>query len=457
MKKMKLIGKTLMVALMVMSLAGMAWAGQPATPTDDGLMTAEIALSQEGNALIYPAFAAGIGLETKIKLINTSTQYCCRAKVVLRGQAYSQELLDFFVYLSPADEFTARIYTNNSGKVVIESTDGSVLNAANDFASNSDPMLVDIAVGNDCDVTEFGYITAFVDWYTKDSVISWLNNNTSFDTDLLQPPEVSKSDISDAIDLCSSPTAPSSLFGAEGFNDVTGNFEIGFPPPTGVGCMESAIAIENYDINTELTTARATALGTDSDTVLAEVEALLAKTDVALPYYNNTEGYSAHLFTFPTKLTSIDDSCDITGVTGPFFGQFADDYCVDVGLDYWDLEEEPNTGDPGSPYSGQEAPPATLEMCNELDIFLTAGGATTTTFGTFEPFQFDEGWANWDFMTTSTNLNACGPVASTKAPSTGQLCYTGAPVIPHVLHLGADGLRLMTGSYTDGVYEYDSN
>src|SRR6056297_65937 len=274
MKKMKLIGKTLMVALMVMSLAGMAWAGQPATPTDDGLMTAEIALSQEGNALIYPAFAAGIGLETKIKLINTSTEYCCRAKVVLRGQAYSQELLDFFVYLSPADEFTARIYTNNSGKVVIESTDGSVLNAANDFASNSDPMLVDIAVGNDCDVTEFGYITAFVDWYTSSSVMSHLSGK-GFDTSLLNPPQVAKSDIKDAVDLCDS-----GVFGAAGFNDVTGNFEIGFPPPTGVGCMESAIAIANYDINTELSVQDETKFGIYSNTTLAEVEALLAKTDV---------------------------------------------------------------------------------------------------------------------------------------------------------------------------------
>ncbi|MBS3759568.1 MAG: hypothetical protein KGY61_13010, partial [Desulfobacterales bacterium] len=89
---MKLIGKTLMVALMVMSLAGMAWAGQPASGS--AAINCQIAPSQQGNALLYPAYAAGIGLETKIKMINTSSQYCCRAKVVIRGQAYSQELLD---------------------------------------------------------------------------------------------------------------------------------------------------------------------------------------------------------------------------------------------------------------------------------------------------------------------------------------------------------------------------
>ena len=72
-----------------------------------------------------------------------------------------QELLDFFIYLSPDDMWTGTIY-NSNGQVRITSDDDSVLSALSVWG-NEVPM--DAAVIDwPCDNEEYGYVEIFDTW-----------------------------------------------------------------------------------------------------------------------------------------------------------------------------------------------------------------------------------------------------------------------------------------------------
>ncbi len=61
------------------------------------------------------------------------------AKVIIRSYKNSTELLDFLIYLSPADVWTAKLYWDGT-QTKIYSEDSSCLNAAGNFASPEAPL-----------------------------------------------------------------------------------------------------------------------------------------------------------------------------------------------------------------------------------------------------------------------------------------------------------------------------
>jgi len=125
----------MLMALMVMS--GSVWAWNYA----DHVTTAP---NNKGDVLIFPYFLAlDGGWETKLTVINTDEVNSVVAKVVIRSFKNSEELLDFFIYLTPADVWTGKMMVDATTKrVVVDSTDDSVL------GSTSGITLADIKWAN---------------------------------------------------------------------------------------------------------------------------------------------------------------------------------------------------------------------------------------------------------------------------------------------------------------------
>ncbi|SFP30306.1 hypothetical protein [Hydrogenimonas thermophila] len=105
----------------------------------------EYSKNLNGDALLFPAFYAGGGFTTEIKIINTSGQYSNVAKVIFFEKETSKEIMDFNVYLSAHDVWTAQV-VEKDGKYYIESTDNSSpLETINyEMASIEHPLSVEI-------------------------------------------------------------------------------------------------------------------------------------------------------------------------------------------------------------------------------------------------------------------------------------------------------------------------
>jgi hypothetical protein len=163
-----------------------------------------------------------------------------------------------------------------------------------------------------------------------------------------------------------------------------------------------------------------------------------------MPYYNDGFNLSAHLFTFPTKLILPNAQClaDNTNRAGQFWLDNKDtaimeDYEVIFGLKYFDLEENSPSGpDPiFSPIPEGEK----LKLPHEFNAL-----ASNYTFAE----GWDEGWAYYSFQDTATLPETLGDTFEGT-----NLYYTGVPVIPLVLNLGADGLSLHGAAYEFGTVE----
>ena len=96
--------------------------------------------NSKGDLLLFKYYVvANGGWETKISVTNTNMAASVVAKVVIRSYKNSTELLDFLIYLSPADVWTAKLYWDGT-QTKIYSEDSSCLNQNGTWASATDPL-----------------------------------------------------------------------------------------------------------------------------------------------------------------------------------------------------------------------------------------------------------------------------------------------------------------------------
>jgi len=102
---------------------------------------------KDADAMIFPAFFAGSGFETHIRVVNTSNKYATVAKIVFFEKDTSKEIKDFNIYLSANDVWTGKV-VEEGGKYYIVSTDDSapLAKVDNSMASESDPLKEEIPV-----------------------------------------------------------------------------------------------------------------------------------------------------------------------------------------------------------------------------------------------------------------------------------------------------------------------
>jgi len=286
---MKKIGLKAILSIMIFSMifAGNAFAN---TLTDHVAQ----APNGKGDVLIFPIYFASGGWETKLIVTNTSQTHSVVAKVIIRSKENSQELRDFMLYLSPADVWTGILrYDADWDTTVITSTDDSILrgveNGVGVFASTATGEDFTWYLEDACalDVNYVGYVTVI-----EGASFAILNGNGNL------APGVLKSDIYTAWNSWNAAQVLAPI------NVLTGIEEI-FDGSSSYALNATTLKNYNWDTAIKLDTTVETFLGLNANNTYGEVEAALAKDEIVVPYYSQTDGNSAMAtFTFPTKFSS---------------------------------------------------------------------------------------------------------------------------------------------------------
>jgi len=372
-----------------------------------------VAPSMRGDLLVYPLYVAGSGLNTKFTVVNSSDWKSIVAKVVLRSHKYSQEVLDFLIYLSPNDTFDATIsYTN--GKYVLTSTDDSLV-AGGIQASADNPRVFELAAPCDgiVDSAGWGYIEVIEATYLMlpkgaDGTV----------------PKIGDSDTDGIYDVYNG-----GEFSINTENRLSGYAEIDF-----VGADYAAFnatAFQDYHNEAFLGVAVETLLGDNANNTLCEVEGALAKDKLVLPYYDTADAASLPILTFPTKeavCPALWADEDVPEARGPFFQD--DNFEVTYGLTYYDKEEHKLT---------KTCVNSPCPTTPELDL-----GEEVNLVALDSPFQ--AGWARATFGNETTCDAASGQIVD----------YEGAPVISLIGHFTPDGFTLLPTAYSERTPEYGS-
>ena len=397
--------KSMVLTLAMIFMAGGVWANS----IDDHV---KVAPGNKGDVLIFPFYAAiDGGWETKFTVINTDKVYSTVAKVVVRSPIYSEELLDFFIYLSPTDVWTGTLKFDAQLGAMLESDDDSIVSRLDGAGK---PVWGDEEVARRAlvvpsgafDFNEMGY--------------AYVINVASF---LEGSPPVDKNDIYYAYqDVLDDGTLGNNL----PQNVLSGwmDFQVaGF----GLTSALNAVTLRDYQNREVAVIAEETFIGADAQNTLMEVEAALSKNDIAIPYLNTGDDVSLHFLTFPTKYSVTDEDGFIDGVRSPFAGfDSLKDYCVRYQLNLYDTTEDSLA--PVDPI-WSPAPPAEFnDLCLELNWLVS------------DASPFDEGWIRYSFNYSTTGSNFAGE----------EMSYTGAPIIPVGLNLGMSGMSLKYGAWTDG-------
>lgn len=412
---MKKITSFLVILMALFFVTGTAWSFNETRHV-------KIAPEGKGDLLIYPFYLAWPdGWENKITVINTSTTHCVVAKIVFRSWKNSDELLDFLIYLSPTDVWTGNVYHNGTTAAVY-STDGSVLVTIDPdvFASASNPMdkaLYDPYCDDDSNLEGYIEIIESTSFIAASSTVAL----DTGDSDVVPVSKRYIKKIYDALatgaftgqlhqDVNGVPTGED-VIGT--INALTGYLEFGYP----MAYLESEIQatiLKDYNNELKLTTALESKIGVGALNTIDEIEAALAKNDLAFQYYNTATDISVHFFTFPTKLTQYPLSGDYKCVCSGGEGAYFDEEC-EVGYTPYGYDLEERTPGGGTPYSGGDCVSTTMD--NEMNYIFV--------WNFFTDPAFTEGWANYNF----TN-----PVTTGETKDTSAIKYAGAPVIGTMFH-----------------------
>lgn len=357
-----------------------------------------VAPNGKGDLMVFPVWLATGGefpIQTKFTIINTSLTDSLVAKIVFRSYVYSQELLDFLIYLSPTDMWVGTIeFGPNGPRVVSADASGPTLLPGQE--------LVD--ANCDGDSNEIGYVEVIEAWSAN-----------------LGAPPVAKSAIKTAYDASAAfvPYAAGTTI-----NSLAGSYLVSIPS-IGWEATDTAFVMKDYNNASWLNPAVETLIGKDALNTTQEVEAAFNKDNIAMAYNSSDEtGGTLHVFTFPTKLSNALAPCSRTSRVSNFFPTSGK---VNYGLKMFDNEER-TTVDPSNPFSPQD--PKTITMDDEV------------TFKAMPDGVFDFGWA----LYTIAKVGGTTGVTFTNQP----LSYTGVPVIPTIIDF-KDGLSIRGGAWTDGV------
>jgi len=373
-----------------------------------------------GDALIFPVYATQGTLKTNLRVVNTSPTYSVVAKVVFREPNTSCEARDFFIYLSPNDEWTADIVDVN----------GTTMISSEDDSSPVVPLKIDMAPTCNGYPASSGYVEVYG--------VTAMKFTDSNGNSLTGP--ISKGLIQTAYRTLSDPTS-----GAFFLNDPMGpdpdgrfhatcinyarmqvpysdkNYGMTYYPSQNV--LAGVEEVKNPSMNL-VTPMVATALANNCNTRKLtvreetrwdrygynsefEVRAALAKSAIHIPYRNDAQNATWAVFNFPVKL-----SCCLSGggaCSGSCDG--SQEYATSFEKNIYDLQE--NTTTITTIYS--PAPPGDKITTEVYSAQLTS--------------PFAEGWMR--VQLTDADVQQSGPTS--KSGSTVR--YAGSAVIPSYVQI----------------------
>lgn len=369
-----------------------------------------VAPNGQGDVLVYPLYVAAEGWENSLTVVNTSGSSVV-AKLIVRSWVFSEELLDFLIFLSPYDMWIGKIQVGKNGPEMY-STDSSALwtdiNSTNPFATESTPLQQKlVAVSCSQDSNAIGYVEVIEAW----------SGVVNFGTSASDKQKRGKM-IYDSY--------MAAAFPAVTINALAGSFDIAVPS-LGMNASAEAVVLKDYDNQIRLTTGQTTYLGDNANNNTREIEAALSKNNIALPFMNEKDATSFHIFTFPTKLSTFavqtNGSCLYAGSRNSRY--FPASQKLGYGIRAFDNEEQTT----GSPFS----PARNLVMPNEVNIIGVGD------------IIFAKGWIE---------VNMPNPAAADVNVAGQGLNFTGGPVIPLVVDI-VDGMSVKYVSYQEGVVTGD--
>lgn len=375
-----------------------------------------VAPNGKGDLLVYPIFVTTDGWSNRVTLVNTSG-FSVVAKVVVKSAVFSQELLDFMVYLSPYDMWYGFIQNTAKGPQMY-STDSSVLydsgihyfDIPEPFATEANPMKALFAVSNcgAADLNTLGYIEVIEAWA----------GNVAFTTEEKADKQKRGKKIATAYDAALQPY----LKGVT-LNVLAGSIDIDVEG-SGLNMTTSveAVALKDYGNTTWLSPDIVTYLGDAARNNVREIDAALSKNQIVMPYINNDEGTTLHTFTFPTKQSATAKPATTCSYMSSRSDYFPLTQRLSYTVDVYDNDER-RAANPFSPAKN-------YSLLNEF------------SFTDVTTIVFKQGWIEYVLPNprVANSLNASAQV----------LNYTGAPVIPMVLDFRA-GFSLKHAAYDDGV------
>lgn len=384
----------------------------------------------KGEVLIFPIYSTLDGWETKLQVINTSLNTAAVARISLHSWVFSEELIDFLVFLTPTDmwEGVIRQQETEPGSGIlstfIHSTDPSTLRAIGlrnmpAFASEAEPFNNMLPVphdGNCGDSQHIGYAKVYLSWVFQGGNVR---------------PGMQKGDLYQWYLPALRGEGEVPLFGqspsaarAAGVNAniLAGNLTMEHAVNSLTASLPATV-LKNYGNRLPLDLIRPVILGLNADNTMGEVEAALSKDNISMPYIADDSTITAHAFNFPTKYTQLTAACGYNGALGRFTG--FNDFFVPFQWRVMDLEENWLTPLPTI------SPPSPDGFIGELNFAF--------------PQVFPAGWALYRFPGTGLDLTAS---------QDGEISYVGAPVIPFVKQVTPNGLNMMYGAWTDGVVEH---
>lgn len=374
------------------------------------------AVSVNGNAvgdlLIAPAYMVGGGWKTEFKVINTDQTNSVVAKVVVHRSIDSREVLDFMLYLSPADAWSGTLTCTNPdcSALLMTSDDDSVLqlNSTN-FATSalparypSTPSVVVTPNGPVTIPVPYGYVTI-----TESSIYALAPNR----------PGVSKGAIRAAheadtrgvlTDVQAIASTPSVLTGLVTLSN----------PLNGQLASIPMKAISDYHNKVRLVVNKDSPMGLNSVASLSDVEDALWANNFAVPY-TILEGsaYSFASITYPTKLTYRGSN----GGQYPFAlstPTAVSTVCLSPTIVY-DMSENS---------IGTNISPLPQPVCTLEQEWLTMGNGKQINTG-----LYSTGWANINFGSPQVSIG------QTSAPSQN-IGKVGAPGI--VTYINTSGPQI---------------
>jgi len=459
--------KSLHVALAGLGTLGLVGAADAVMVNPNGL----------GQVLIYPYYTvrspAGAGVanyNTLLSIVNTTSSQKA-VKVRFREGKASKEVLDFNVFLSPRDMWTAAVEPDGAGGAQIETTDTTCTIPA--FLPGVPVKFRTGAFDSDI-IGEQG---------SKESDADWKARNLDRLTEgYFEVFEMATYDAANALSVgakhskgvpkdCSAVTNASAAVGILPPNGGLFGGATLINVLSGDAFTEDATALINFTTKASYyTTGDAGPNWADtfptngaavaaSGAVVTGVFATLAfdaekaatmalqKKSIANEFVLEASTLSGTdwVLTFPTKHQLVDDA----GFIPPFSHALTDTGSCDAAtLATWDREETPVT--PGGPDFSPSPTPAGFALCWESNIisFKNAkasnlanvlGSANSYTVNT----GFTSGWANLSFTATAYNIATSGFTydASATAPASvaGSTTFSGLPTIGFAVQTFVNG------------------
>jgi len=418
----------------------------------------KIAPNGEGDLIFFPWYlAASGGWQTQITVINTSNSYSTVAKVVIRSHNWSDELLDFLIYLSPNDVWTGYIRYGVQGTYIYSDDDSILVNrpsapmnattdAATYFASPTNPVSQPFynvkcsaasKIDSKTDSTDYGYIEVIEASATtalgsgkkgKDLVYNWYEYNM-----------INGTIVNNGVRVM---TPVNILTGYHEFENTTAG---------SYSALMRAQVFSDWKNISILDSFATTGIENTGNNSIGELEAAMAKTDIALPYIWKGAAATLHFFTFPTKLSfgykdaTNSTPCDTYGtlLTGSnlFLGKLYSDFwgadsryprakCLPYTSLGYDLKE--NTVTTG-PFSGGSS---TQKICEEMQ-WIPA----------YIPGElFTEGWIRYTMGADTTFRTATPLGTDPQTYMTG--LFHGAPVLASSLYIRAASVSEADAAWT---------